>query len=256
MLLAVDVGNSETTIGVFDRDKLGRTWRLATRTTRTADEYALSFSGLLALEDLSFDRNVTGVAIASVVPAVTLALQDMVARYFHFDPLVVEPGVRTGVPVLIDNPKEVGADRIANSVAALALYGGPAVVVDLGTATTFDIVSAAGEYVGGAIAPGIEMWSEALVRGTAQLKRVPLVWPRRLVGKSTTEALQSGIVIGYASFIDGMLDRFRAELGDAVKTVLAGGLAAEFAPNLERVDVVEPALTLRGLQILYERNAG
>ena len=254
MLLAVDVGNSETTIGVFDRDKLGRTWRLATRTQRTADEYALSFSGLLALEDLSFDRNVTGVAIASVVPSVTQSLQDMVARYFHFDPLVVEPGIKTGVPVLIDNPKEVGADRIVNSVAAQALYGGPAVIIDLGTATTFDILSEAGEYVGGAIAPGIEMWSESLVRATAQLKRVPLVWPKRLVGKSTTEALQSGIVIGYASFLEGMVARFRAELGPEAKTVLSGGLAATFAPNLSDIDVVEPWLTLKGLQILFERN--
>ncbi|HVL81371.1 MAG TPA: type III pantothenate kinase [Actinomycetota bacterium] len=256
MLLAVDVGNSETTIGVFDRDKLGRTWRLATRQQRTADEYALSFSGLLALEDLSFDRNVTGVAIASVVPAVTQALEDMVERYFHFDPLIVQPGIKTGVPILIDNPKEVGADRIVNSVAAQALYGGPAVVVDLGTATTFDILSEAGEYIGGAIAPGIEMWSESLVRSTAQLKRVPLIWPKRLVGRSTTEALQSGIVIGFTSFVAGMIARFRQELGPEAKTVMAGGLAASLAPHLSDVDVVEPWLTLRGLQILYERNAG
>lgn len=256
MLLAIDVGNSETTIGLFDGDKIVRTFRLATRMPRTSDEYALALSGLLELSGFSVRGDVTAVAVASVVPSVTAALRDMVPNYMDIDPLIVEPGIRTGVGVLIDNPKEVGADRIANSVAAHALHGGPAIVIDMGTATTFDIVSVDGEYMGGSIAPGLDMWSEVLVTGTAQLKRVELVWPKRLIGKSTTEALQSGIVIGYASFIDGMIVRFRDELAPQKPvTVLSGGLAEVFAPNLSGVDIVDPWLTLHGLRLLADLNS-
>lgn len=254
MLLTVDVGNSETTIGVWDRGNLRRTWRLSTRPTRTADEYAMYFRGLMATEDLSFDRNVTGVAIASVVPAVTASLREMVVAYFPFEPLVVETGIRTGVEIRVDNPREVGSDRIANVVAAVEKYGGPAVLVDMGTATTFDIIDGDGAYLGGAIAPGLEMWSEVLVRGTAQLKRVPLEWPKRLIGRSTTEALQAGIVVGYASFVDGMISRYLAEMGDGTTVVLAGGQAGVFAPNLHNIDHVDVTLTLEGLRILFDRN--
>lgn len=253
MILCLDVGNSETTLGVFESSELGRSWRMATRAKRTSDEQALALSGLLDLEGVKFE-SIAGVAVASVVPAVTKTLSEMCVRYLDLDPLIVGPGIKTGVPVLIDNPKEVGADRIANSVATQRLYGGPAVVIDLGTATTFDIVSGAGEYLGGAIAPGIEMWSEVLATGTAQLKRVDLVMPHRLIGKSTVEALQSGIVAGYTSFLEGMITRLSDELGGSPKTVLSGGLAETFAENLPGIDVVDPWLTLKGLQFLFELN--
>jgi type III pantothenate kinase len=254
MLLGVDVGNTETKIGVFDRDELSEAWRMATNASRTADELALLFQAFLALKRLSFDRNVTGVAISSVVPPVTQALREMVDRYFFFSPFVVEPGIKTGMPVLIDNPKELGSDRLCNSIAAYALHGGPAVVVGLGTATAFDAVSADGEYLGGAIAPGLELSANALVAAGAMLKRVELVPPARLIGKSTVEATQSGVVFGYACLIEGMIDRFRKELGGDAKTVLTGGLAPVVAPELTGVDAIEPWLTLRGLSILFERN--
>ncbi len=254
MLLAVDVGNTETTIGVFDRERLVQTWRLATRSNRTADELALVFSAFLALEDLSFDGDVTGVAVSCVVPRSTQALREMVLRYFRFEPLVVEPGIKTGMPVKIDNPKEVGADRIVNAVAAHALHGGPSVVVDLGTATTFDAISSKGEYVGGAIAPGLEMSVNALVASTAMLKRVEFKAPDRLIGKSTGEAIQSGVVFGYACLIEGMVDRFRKELGSDARTIMTGGLAETMSANVTGIDVVEPWLVLEGLRILFERN--
>lgn len=254
MLLAVDVGNSETTIGVFDREELVQTWRLATQSNRTADELALVFSAFLNLEGLSFDRNVTGVAVSCVVPRSTQALREMVRRYFHFEPLIVEPGIKTGMPVKIDNPKEVGADRIVNAVAAHAFHGGPCVVVDLGTATTFDAVSAKGEYIGGAIAPGLEMSVNALVASTAMLKRVEFKAPDHLIGKSTAEAIQSGVVFGYACLIEGMVDRFRKELGGDARTVMTGGLAEAMSENVTGIDVVDPWLVLKGLRILFERN--
>ncbi len=254
MLLTVDAGNTETTLGLFDGDELVRTWRLATQTARTPDELFLVFQGFLGLERMSFDRTVDAVAIASVVPRVTQALREMVQRYLPFEPLIVGPGVKTGMPVLIDNPREAGADRVMGAVGAYEIYGGPAVVIDMGTATTFDAVSGAGEYLGGAIAPGPHTAAQALVAGAAQLERVEFAPPRRLIGKSTSEALQSGIVLGYASLIDGMSARFRAELGAGTITVLTGGLAEQIAPNLSAVDHVDPWLVLKGLRIVAHRN--
>jgi type III pantothenate kinase len=254
MLLCVDVGNTETTIGVFDRRELVQTWRLGTQPSRTADELALMFSSFLRLQGLDFDRNVTGVAIASVVPSVLQALREMVRRYFHFEPVVVGPGVKTGMPILIDNPKEVGADRIVGAVAAFEEYGGPVIVVDLGTATTFDAVSEAGEYLGGAISPGMDTSANALVSRTAQLKRVEYVRPPRLIGKSTVEAIQSGVVIGYACLIEGMVELFRKELGGNARTVITGGLAEVMEQNLECIDHVDPWLVLKGLRLIYDRN--
>ncbi len=181
-------------------------------------------------------------------------MREMVPHYFDLEPVIVEPGVKTGMPIRIDNPKQVGADRICNAVGAFEEHGGPVVAIDLGTATTFDAVSAEGEYLGGSIAPGLAIAANALVSKTAQLQLVELTRPQRLIGKSTAEAIQSGIVIGYSCLIEGMLDLFRKELGGDTKSVMTGGLAESMAPNLEGVDVIDPWLVLKGLRIIYERN--
>lgn len=254
MLLAVNVGNTQTTIGVFDRRELQQHWRLATQASRTADELALVFQGLLAQVGLTFSRNVSGVVVSSVVPRMTQALRDMVERYFHFEPVVVGPGVRTGMPIAIDNPREVGADRVVNSIAAHARYGGPCIVIDTGTATTFDAVSARGEYLGGSIAPGIEISLSALVERTAQLLSVPLLEPRSVIGKSTVEAMQSGMLYGFAGLVDGIVARMRDELGPNTPTIATGGLAPLLLPLTKSIDHHEPWLTLEGLLIVYERN--
>lgn len=254
MLLAVDVGNTETVLGVFRDEELAWHWRLATVPERTADELALLFGGFLETQDLSFDRNVTGVVISSVVPSATQALREMVSGYFHFAPVVVEPGVKTGVPVLTDNPKEVGADRIVNALAAFTKYGGPAIVVDFGTATTFDAVSPAGEYLGGAIAPGIQISARALYERAARLPRVELSAPRSVVGKNTVESLQSGIVFGYAAMVDGMVDRMAKELGTP-SVIATGGLASIIVDECGTIEHHEPWLTLEGLRLVFEKNA-
>lgn len=254
MLLAVDVGNTETVLGVFRDEDLAWHWRMATVPERTADELALLFGGFLEGQGLSFDRNMTGVVISSVVPTATQSLREMVRGYFHFAPVVVEPGVKTGVPVLTDNPKEVGADRIVNALAAFSKYGGPAIVVDFGTATTFDAISDGGEYLGGAIAPGIQISARALYERTARLPRIELAAPRTVVGKSTVESLQSGIVFGYSAMVDGMVERMAKELG--TPTVIAtGGLASMVIEECRTVDHHDPWLTLEGLRLVFEKNA-
>jgi type III pantothenate kinase len=254
MLLAVDIGNTETTIGVFDGEDLVQTWRLATQPQRTGDELLLLINSFLRLGRLPRDADISGCAVSSVVPAATLAMREMVPHYFDLEPVIVEPGVKTGMPIKIDNPKEVGADRICDAVAAFEMFDGPCISVDLGTATTFDAVSENGEYVGGAIAPGLAISANALVSRTAQLRLVEFTRPNRVIGKSTAEAIQSGIVIGYSCLIDGMIDLFAKELGGDTKTVITGGLAEVMAPNLERVDEIDPWLVLKGLRIIYERN--
>jgi type III pantothenate kinase len=253
MLLAIDVGNTETVLGVFRDEELAWRWRLATVPDRTADELALLFGGFLEQQELSFDRNVTAVIVSSVVPSATQALREMVGRYFGFPPLVVEPGIKTGVAILIDNPKEVGADRIVNSLAAYTKFGGPAVVVDFGTATTFDCVSENGEYVGGAIAPGLQVAGQALFEHAARLPLVELVPPRSVIGKGTVEACQSGLVLGYASMVDGMVERIAKDLGQP--TVIAtGGLAPVVLDECRSIDHHEPWLTLEGLRLVFDRN--
>jgi type III pantothenate kinase len=254
MLLAIDVGNTETVVGVFRDEELAWRWRMATVPDRTADELALLFGGFLQQQDLSFDRNVTGVVLSSVVPSATQAIREMVRRYFRFPPVVVEPGVKTGVPVLTDNPKEVGADRIVNALAAFTRYGGPCVVVDFGTATTFDCVSERGEYVGGAIAPGLQIAARALFEHTARLPLVEMVAPQAAIGKNTVESVQSGLIFGYAALIDGMIERIAKELGQP--TVIAtGGLAPVVIEECRTVDHHEPWLTLEGLRLVFEKNA-
>jgi type III pantothenate kinase len=255
MLLALDVGNTEITIGVFDADKLVQHWRASTVAERTADEHALLLGGLLAQEGLDLG-SVGGVAISSVVPRLSQATREMVRRYCGFEPLMLEPGIRTGLSILTDNPREVGADRVANAVAAYALYGGPSVVVDFGTATTFDAVSGKGEMLGVAIAPGIEISTNALVQETAQLRRVELVAPRSVIGKNTTESLQAGIVFGFAGQVDALVRRMLVELGGSATVIATGGLAAVMVGVCETLERHDPWLTLHGLRIIFDRNDG
>jgi type III pantothenate kinase len=255
VLLGVDVGNTQTHIGVFQKTNLAHEWRTSTDPARTGDELALMFGEFLELADLSFSRQITGVAISSVVPPITQELRDMTLRYFGFPAVVVEPGVKTGIAVLTDNPREVGADRIANAVAAHELFADDdVVVVDFGTAITVDAVSAKGEYLGGAIAPGIDTAATALFQSTAQIRRVELVAPPTTIGKSTITAVQSGIIFGTAAMVDGLVERVVKELGGDARVVATGGLASVVVEHCDRVEQVEPTLTLRGLRLIFERN--
>lgn len=263
MLLAIDVGNTETVVGLYaaDDDARGRPdrglehhWRIATSPSRTPDEHAVLLSELLALDGLVVGDVVTGVAVCSSVPEATAQLRRMADRWFAGMPcVVVGPGTRSGMPIRYANPKEVGADRIANAVGAFEQYGGPCIVVDLGTATTFDAISLEGEYLGGAIAPGIAISLDALYAQAAALRSVELVEPRAVIGQSTEEAIQSGVLFGFAAQVDGMCARFGAALGDAT-VVATGGLATMIVPYTTRVDHVEPWLTLHGLRTIFERN--
>ncbi len=255
MLLAIDVGNTETAIGVFRGEQLVHHWRISTVPERTADELALLFGGFLEQEGMSFSREVTGVAISSVVPAATQALRDMTVRYASFQPVVVEPGVKTGIPVLTDNPREVGADRIVNALAAHTRYGGPCVVVDFGTATTYDAVSEKGEYLGGAIAPGIQVSAESLFSHTARLPRVELVPPPSVVGKNTVNSVQSGLLWGTVAEVEGIVGRMKDELDPNATVIATGGLAEVIVPFCKGIDHHDPWLTLEGLRLVFEKNA-
>ncbi|SRR6266568_1711585 len=255
MLLAVDVGNTETIIGMFRERVLTWHWRMATKPERTADELALLFGGFLEQQGLSFSREITAVVMASVVPQQTASLREMVDSYFHFPPIVVEPGTKTGIPILYDNPKEVGPDRIANAVAAHAKFGAPAVVVDFGTSTNFDVVSAKGEFLGGVLAAGLQVSADALFSRTARLPRVELVAPRSVVGKNTVESLQSGLIYGMAALVDGIVERIQKEVGPG-EVIATGGLARVVIDECQTVTQHEPWLTLEGLRIIYDRNTG
>jgi type III pantothenate kinase len=256
VLLAADVGNTEIVLGVFQGDDLRHTWRLSTRPERTADELALQLAGFLEHRSLDLRADVTGMCVASVVPDVTSSFREMAAGYLSFEPLIVGPGTRTGVPVLTDNPREVGADRVVNTLAAFTRFGGPAIVVDFGTSTNFDIVSDSGEFLGGVIAPGLQISAGALFGRTARLTRVDLQPPRSPIGKSTVEAIQSGLLYGTAGEVDGIVTRIRDELGapDA-PTIATGGLAPVVIPHCRTVQHHEPWLTLEGLRLVHERNA-
>jgi type III pantothenate kinase len=253
MLLAIDCGNTQTVIGLFSDHELVDHWRIATAADRTSDELALMFQQFLGFHGFSFDAQVSGVAIASGVPRVTAALREMTERYFGYEAMVVEPGVRTGMPILYDEPKNVGADRIANAVGAYDLFGGPTIVVDFGTANTVDAVSAKGEYLGGAIFPGIEISLDALFERAAALRSVELVAPKNVIGKSTIEAIQSGVVYGYTGQVDAIVHRFEQELGPST-VVATGGLAELIMPHSDTIQHYEPWLTLQGLRIIHERN--
>ena len=256
MLLAADVGNTEIVLGVFRGSELEHTWRLSTQPERTPDELALVLSGLLAQRGVSFESQVTGVVIASVVPDVTAAVREMAADHFAFPPVIVGPGVRTGVPILTDNPREVGADRVVNSLAAFSRFGGPAIVVDFGTGLNFDVVSANGEFLGGVIGPGVQVSAATLFSRTARLTRVELSAPPGVVGKNTVEAIQSALVYGTASMVDGMIGRIRAELtAPEATTIATGGLASVVLPYCTTIDHHEPWLTLEGLRLVFDKNA-
>jgi type III pantothenate kinase len=260
MLLTIDVGNTHTVLGLFEGDEVIEHWRINTDARRTADEIAVVLQGLVQQSPLLADSDISGISLCSTVPSVLHEMREMCRRYYGDVPaVIVEPGVKTGVPVRMDNPKEVGSDRIVNALAAIHLYGGPALVVDFGTATTFDAISAKGEYVGGAIAPGIEISVDALSRRGAQLHKVELVRPRSVIAKNTVEALQSGIIYGFAGQVDGIVDRMTEELTDRpddVTVVATGGLAPLVLDEARSIDVYEPWLTLIGLRLVYERNIG
>jgi type III pantothenate kinase len=251
MLLTIDVGNTNTVLGLFEGDELADSFRIKTDARSTADEYHLILRALLETHP-----PVTGIALCSTVPAVLRELRAMLERYYgDLRHVIIEPGAKTGVPVLTDNPKEVGADRIANTLAAFTLYGGPAIVVDFGTSTNFDVVSAKGEFLGGALAPGVEISLDALAARAAQLRKVEFVRPRSPIGKNTVEALQSGALYGFAGQVDGIVTRLIDELGGSVSAVIAtGGLAPVVIKESTTVTVHRPDLTLQGLRLVYEKN--
>ncbi len=256
-LLCADIGNTYTVLGLLGDGEVVDHWRVATDERRTADEWGVLLRGLL--KDSTAPGPLVGIAVCATVPAVLHEWRDMLRAYYgDVHHVVVEPGVKTGVPVLMDNPREVGADRIVNALAAARLYDGPCVVVDFGTATTFDVVSARGEYVGGAIAPGIEISLEALGRRGAQLRKVELLRPRSVIAKNTVEALQSGVLYGFASQVDGIVTRMTAELGvdpADLNVIATGGLAPVVLEECRTVTSHQPWLTLLGLEIVFDRNA-
>ena len=258
MLLAVDAGNSETVIGLFelgDDRRMVDTWRLSTQADRTSDEVALLIQEFLAFHGFSFDTDIAGVVVASNVPRITTAFREMTERYFGFPAVVLEAGVKTGMPILYDNPREVGADRIANAVGALELLEPPLVVVDFsGTATVMDAISAKGEYLGGVIVPGIEVGLDALVGKAALLRSVELVEPRNVIGRSTVESIQSGVVHGIGAMVDGVVERIAAQIGVDAEVVATGSMAELMAPFTTCIRHVEPWLTLQGLRTIFEKN--
>ncbi len=254
MLLVLEVGNTNTKIGVYDGDRLQVSWRLTSRREQTADEYGLFIETLFRTRGID-PRGIRGVAISNVIPPVQQTLESMCEKYFGIVPYSVEPGVNTSMPLEVDNPREVGADRITKSVAAVAIYGPPLIVVDLGTATTFDCVSAAGAFIGGAIAPGIATATEALVARAARLYRVEFVRPKEAIGRNTITNMQSGVVYGYAGLVDGLVARMKAEMAGQAKVIATGGYATLIAEAARSIDHVNVDLGLEGLRLLYERRA-
>lgn len=255
MFLAIDIGNTNVTLGVFQGDTLQATWRLATDVRRTPDEYGATVVNLLPLKGVT-PSDIDTAAICSGVPPLTQVFNELCESFFNVVPLIVGAGVRTGIKVLYDSPRDVGADRIVDSAAAFQLYGGPIIIVDFGTATVFDAVTANAEYLGGAIAPGLRVAAESMVSNTSLLRRVELVAPKTAIGKNTTHAMQSGLVLGQVDMVEGMVKRFKAEIGDNATVVATGGLAPLIASQTDIFDEVSLELTLVGLRIIYQMNQG
>ena len=255
MLLTLDIGNTNITLGVFQDKELKATWRIATDTARMPDEYGVMLTQLLPLRGVSLS-DITAVSMCSVVPPLTPSFVELSETYLGVTPLVVGSGTRTGIRILYDNPRDVGTDRIADAAAALELYGGPAIIVDFGTATVFDAVTKDGDYLGGALAPGISVAADALFHSTSQLRRVELLGPATAIGKNTIHATQSGLVLGYAEMVKGMVVRFDRELGGGAKVIATGGMAALIEKEAPIFDAVDPNLTLSGLRIIHQLNRG
>lgn len=253
MLLVVDVGNTNLTLGAYEGETLGPRWRMATDHQSMPDQYGLQFVGMLAHAGISIDQ-LEGICLASVVPQLTGKVVEACRNYLQKDPLVVDAGVKTGVRVLYEDPKAVGADRIVDAAAVQHLYGGPACVVDFGTATTFNAITAAGEYLGGAISPGVNVAAQALFSAAAKLNAVDLQRPPGVIGRNTTHALQSGLLFGYVGLVEGLVARFRAELGPDMKVIGTGGLAELIARETEVIQILAPWLTLDGLRIVWGLN--
>jgi type III pantothenate kinase len=253
MLLAVDIGNTNTVFGLFEGDTLKTDWRAETRVERTGDEYAAFFRGLLELSGLRFSDISAGI-ISSVVPPATAPVERFFSRYLSMTPLVVGPGMKTGMPILYENPREVGADRIVNAVAAYARFPQGAVVVDFGTATTFDVVTEKGEYAGGIIAPGLMVAADALFRSTAKLPRVEITRPKSAIGRNTVASMQAGLVFGYTGLVDALVQRIRSEVKFVPRVVATGGLGPLITAESSTIEECDELLTLRGLQILHDRN--
>jgi type III pantothenate kinase len=253
MLLCIDIGNTNITLGLYEGTALGPRWRLATDHDRMPDEFGLQLIGLLQLAG-NTAADINGIAMASVVPTLTGRWVEVCRTYLKRVPLVIDAGVRTGVKIRYEDPRAVGADRIVDAAAAFRLYGGPACIVDFGTATTFDAISASGEYLGGAIAPGIGIAAQALFERTSKLPRVDLDRPPAAIGRNTTHAIQSGLLFGYVGLVEGMVARFRTELGPEMKVIGTGGLAEVLAKETNVIEILAPWLTLDGLRMIYEMN--
>jgi type III pantothenate kinase len=252
MLLVIDVGNTNTSLGVYKEDELVVHWRLTTAKARTVDEYGVHARNLFSLAGIDF-RSITGIAIASVVPQLNYTLKRMAESYFNLTPLFIDHTTATGIPILYNPPSDVGADRIVDAVAALERYGSPCIIVDFGTATTFDAINSRGEYLGGVIAPGITISSDALFDRAARLPRVEIRRPQSVIGSSTVGSIQSGLYYGYVGLVDGILKRISQELGSKVKIVATGGLAPLIATGSELIEIVDETLTLEGLRLIYQR---